>query len=111
VDRFNKKEPLGRRGLVCGANIRRDVKISHSAVKQKDLNVSSGTTVLRGGEDVNETQLQPLPQFDNLGYRLDDCQKVNLNDQVCESEKMRIGLLVLADKNNPEFEMYNEYGV
>lgn len=86
-------------------------KPRHSAVKQKDLNVSSGTTALKGGEDVNETQLQPLPQFDNLGYRLDDCQKVILNDQVFQSEKLRIGLLVLADKNNPEFEMYNEYGV
>ncbi len=103
------KRTAGQAGIVCGANIRRDVKISHSAVKQKVLNVSSGITVLRGGEDVNETHLKPLPQFDNLGYRLDDCQKVNLNDQVCESEKMRIGLLVLADKNNPEFQMFNEY--
>ena len=40
--------------LVCGANIRRDVKISHSAVKQKVLNVSSGITVLQGGEDVKQ---------------------------------------------------------
>ena len=47
VIRCSKKEPLGKRGLVCGANIRRDVKISHSAVKQKDLNVNSGITVLR----------------------------------------------------------------
>ena len=52
VIRCSKKEPLGKRGLVCGANIRRDVKISHSAVKQKDLNVNSGITVLQGGEDV-----------------------------------------------------------
>lgn len=58
-----------------------------------------------------ETHLQPLAQFDNLGYRLDDCQKVILNDQVYQTEKLRIGLLVLADKNHPEFEMYNEYGV
>ena len=60
---------------------------------------------------LTETHLQPLAQFDNLGYRLDDFQKVILNDQVYQSEKMRIGLLVLADKNHPEFEMYNEYGV
>ena len=60
---------------------------------------------------LTETHLQPLAQFDNLGYRLDDCQKVILNDQVYQSEKLRIGLLVLADKNHPEFEMYNEYEV
>jgi hypothetical protein len=46
----------GQAGIVCGANIRRDVKISHSAVKQKVLNVSSGITVLQGGEDVKRTQ-------------------------------------------------------
>ena len=80
-------------------------------MKQKDLNVSSGITVLYDGEDVKNKSLQPLAQFDNLGYRLDDCQKVILNDQVYQSEKLRIGLLVLADKNHPEFEMYNEYGV
>lgn len=66
---------------------------------------------LIAGEKFIETHLQPLAQFDNLGYRLDDCQKVILNDQVFQSEKLRIGLLVLADKNHPEFEMYNEYGV
>lgn len=66
---------------------------------------------LIAGEKFIETHFQPLAQFDNLGYRLDDCQKVILNDQVYQSEKLRIGLLVLADKNHPEFEMYNEYGV
>lgn len=66
---------------------------------------------LVAGEKFIEKHLQPLAQFDNLGYRLDDCQKVILNDQVFQSEKLRIGLLVLADKNHPEFEMYNEYEV
>jgi hypothetical protein len=73
--------------------------------------VIPGITVLQGGEDVNETHLQPLAQFDDLGYRLDDCEKTILNDAVSPSDQMRIGLLVLADKNHPEFEMYNEYGV
>lgn len=66
---------------------------------------------LIAGENFIETQLQPLAQFDNLGYRLDDCEKKILNDEASLSEKMRIGLLVLANKNNPEFEIYNEYGV
>ena len=48
------KRTAGQAGIVCGANIRRDVKISHSAVKQKDRDVSSGITVLQGGEDVNK---------------------------------------------------------
>jgi hypothetical protein len=48
------KRTAGQAGIVCGANIRRDVKISHSAVKQKVLNVSSGITALQGGEDVNK---------------------------------------------------------
>ena len=47
------KRTAGQAGIVCGANIRRDVTISHSAVKQKDRDVSSGITVLQGGEDVN----------------------------------------------------------
>ena len=42
------KRTAGQAGIVCGANIRRDVKISHSAVKQKVLNVSSGITALLG---------------------------------------------------------------
>lgn len=63
------------------------------------------------GQNFIETHLQPLAQFDDLGYRLDDCEKTILNDAVSPSERMRIGLLVLADKNNPEFQMYNEYGV
>ena len=46
------KRTAGQAGIVCGANIRRDVTISHSAVKQKDRDVSSGITVLQGGEDV-----------------------------------------------------------
>jgi hypothetical protein len=51
------KRTAGQAGIVCGANIRRDVKISHSAVKQKVLNVSSGITVLQGGEDVKIEQM------------------------------------------------------
>ena len=41
------KITAGQAGLVCGANIRRDVKISHSAVKQKISEVIPGITVLR----------------------------------------------------------------
>ena len=40
------KRTAGQAGIVCGANIRRDVTISHSAVKQKDRDVSSGITAL-----------------------------------------------------------------
>ena len=45
------KRTAGQAGIVCGANIRRDVKISHSAVKQKISEVIPGITVLQGGDD------------------------------------------------------------
>ena len=49
------KRTAGQAGIVCGANIRRDVKLSHSAVKQKISEVIPGITVLQGGEDVNSS--------------------------------------------------------